>query len=120
MSNFTRFRDITSTPQFVNGTPEERITALLSIASPNDVHLLSQFMEENVKLTRFDRQSSETSVAVFTFKVEKFYCNFSGNLHGGAQATIYDVLTSIMLQAVGNFTHWGNAGVSRNLSVTYV
>lgn len=101
------------TPQFINGTPEERIKAMLSIHAPNDVRFLSQFMADQVKLAKFTRTSPTTCVATYAFKVERFYSNFSNNLHGGAQATIYDILTSITLQSIGTPDFWGNAGVSR-------
>jgi uncharacterized protein (TIGR00369 family) len=116
----TLFRKVSTSPQFVNGTPEDRINALLNLDAPGDVRFLSQFMAKDVKLTQFTRRSPTTSAAIFTFKVDRFYCNFSGNLHGGAQATIYDVLTSIALQAIGTRDFWLNAGVSRSLNVTYL
>lgn len=118
-SQQTSFLKLTSDPKFIGGTPEYRINALLGMSSPDDVRLLSQFLTEDVKLTSYTQTSATTSSAVFSFRVERFYCNFSGNLHGGAQATFYDVLTSIALQAISSAGSWGNAGVSRSLSVTY-
>lgn len=101
-------------------SPEGRINKILSIRTPNDVRFLSQFMEKDVSLKEFKQTSPKTSTAVFRFRVERFYCNASGNLHGGAQATIYDVLTSLAVQAIGTRTFWLNAGVSRNLEVTFL
>lgn len=45
------------------------------------------------------------------------YRNVMENLHGGATATIFDVLTTLPLCLVPS---WGFGGVSRSLSVTYL
>ncbi|CZT21200.1 uncharacterized protein RCC_07062 [Ramularia collo-cygni] len=119
-SQQTLFARLTNDPKFINGSPEDKINALLGMSSPDDVRLLSQFLTEDVKLVSYKQLSPTTSSAVFAFRVERFYCNFSGNLHGGAAATFYDVLTSILLQAIDAPGSWGNAGVSRSLSVTYL
>ncbi|EMC97471.1 hypothetical protein BAUCODRAFT_54865, partial [Baudoinia panamericana UAMH 10762] len=56
----------------------------------------------------------------FAFKVDRYYCNPTNNLHGGAQAAMFDVCTSLAIQAIGSLDNWITGGVSRVLSVTYV
>ncbi|KAM3420475.1 hypothetical protein BST61_g3744 [Cercospora zeina] len=114
------FRAVVNHPDFEEQSPEERINAILAIRCPEDVRLTSQFMEEDVSLVSFTKLSDTTCKAVFKFTVSRFYCNISGNLHGGAQATIYDMLTSFAMQAIGIKGFWSNGGVSRTLECTYV
>ncbi|KAF2479819.1 HotDog domain-containing protein, partial [Neohortaea acidophila] len=56
----------------------------------------------------------------FTFKVARFYCNATGNLHGGASSMIFDLCTSLPVMALGKKDFWLNAGVSRTLIVNYL
>lgn len=72
----------------------------------------------------------------FILNVSHFYANALRNLHGGAASLIFDLLTSVALMGtaggeadseaeVGDEGSelgrlWGNAGVSRTLSVTYL
>ncbi|KAF2765738.1 hypothetical protein EJ03DRAFT_247466, partial [Teratosphaeria nubilosa] len=65
----------------------------------------------------------------FAFKADKFYCNGSGNLHGGAQAMMFDMCTSLAAQSIAaqpdtgisrSLDSWINAGVSRTLTVHYL
>jgi acyl-coenzyme A thioesterase 13 len=119
-SYLDHYRAVTTSADFENASPEDRIQAILAIRTPHDRRLTTQFMEEDVKLLSFTKLSNSTCSAVFTFKVERFYCNISGNLHGGAQALFYDMLTSFAMQAIGVRGFWLNGGVSRTLEVTYL
>jgi acyl-coenzyme A thioesterase PaaI-like protein len=114
-----KFVAVTTHPSFEKATPEERINAIFAIRCPHDPRFLSQFCE-NVKLKQVTRTGPNSSSIVFTFKVDRFYCNVSGNLHGGAQATMYDMLTGMSIQGIGRRDFWLNGGVSRSLSVTYL
>lgn len=115
-----KYRAVITRPDFEKASPEDRIKSMLAIKAPHDQRLFSQFGEEDVKLISFTKLSNSTCSAVFKFKVEKFYCNLSGNLHGGAQALFYDMLTSFAMQGIGASGFWINGGVSRTLDVTYL
>nr|POE85487.1 isoform 2 of acyl-coenzyme a thioesterase 13 [Quercus suber] len=101
-------------------SPTERINAYLSIRNPDDQRFTSNFLENQCKLRSVEVPSPKTAKAVFAFKVDRSLCNASGNLHGGAQATIFDVCTSLAAQAIGRTGFWLNAGVSRVLTVNYL
>lgn len=66
-------------------SPAERINALLKIRETKDKRLTSQFVDQECTLKEITVLSSRTAKATYTFKVSRFYCNGSGNLHGGAQ-----------------------------------
>ena len=120
MADTNAFKEMTGTLDKMS--PEERINAILSLGESEALgkRLTSQFMEQQCKLKSFERLSETTAKATYTFKVERFYCNGSGNLHGGAQSTFYDLCTSLTLQAIGNPGFWINGGVSRVLTVNYL
>ncbi|KAK3622257.1 hypothetical protein LTR56_022305 [Elasticomyces elasticus] len=104
--------------KFETYNPEERIRAVLAIKAPNDQRFSSKFIEEQCSLRDVRVLSDKHSVVTFAFKVDRFYCNGSGNLHGGAQSSIFDMCTSIAMQAIGKKDFWLNGGVTRVLTVT--
>ncbi|KAL4986368.1 HotDog domain-containing protein [Aspergillus falconensis] len=48
------------------------------------------------------------------------HCNHLGNLHGGCAATLFDVLSSMILLGVSRPGFFELGGVSRHLNVTYL
>ena len=54
------------------------------------------------------------SRAVFNFEVTEELCNLGANLHGGAVAMIFDVLTSVTVSPCIREGFWDMGHVSRN------
>ncbi|GAB7356923.1 hypothetical protein MBLNU459_g7773t1 [Dothideomycetes sp. NU459] len=81
-----------------------------------------QTAEDTVPMTVVSAESPTPTTAkvVFSWVIPRFYGNPSGNLHGGAAATIYDILTSVAMAPIGRPGFWVFSGVSRVLSVTYI
>lgn len=100
--------------------PAERINALLTVQEKTDDRFTQPFVKKQVKLKELKVHGPTSATGTFTFKVAGFYCNGSGNLHGGAQSMMYDICSSLVLQSIGNSGSWINAGVSRTLTVTYL
>ncbi|KAK0897824.1 hypothetical protein LTR91_020670 [Friedmanniomyces endolithicus] len=103
--------------KFEDYSPEERIRAVLAIKAPNDQRFSSKFIEEQCQLREVKVLSDKSAIVTFAFKVDVYYCNASGNLHGGAQSSIFDMCTSIALQAIGKKDFWLNGGVTRVITV---
>ncbi|QIW97407.1 hypothetical protein AMS68_002925 [Peltaster fructicola] len=103
--------------------PEDRIMLILRGIQTLDDRFTAEFFDDTFKFVGVTRPKDGTAVVTFSFPVKKFYTNIMGSLHGGAQATIFDAVTTLALQAVaepekGQWLEGG--GVSRTLNVTYL
>lgn len=70
---------------FEQMSPQERIQAVLSVKAPNDQRFISAWAEQQCKVREVKLLSPTRSLVTFSFRVEKWYCNGSGNLHGNIQ-----------------------------------
>lgn len=108
---------------FIGLEPEDRIMLILRGIKTLDDRFTAEFFDDTFAYVGTTKTTTGTQVVTFSFPVKKFYTNIMGSLHGGAQATIFDALTSLALQAVADSTkgQWlEGGGVSRTLNVTYL
>lgn len=106
--------------RFEGLAPAERIKAFLAVHEKEDDRFTQLFVKKQVKLKELKVHGPTSATGTFTFAVAPFYCNGSGNLHGGAQSMMFDICSSLVLQSIGKRDFWLNAGVSRVLTVNYL
>ncbi|KAI7179950.1 hypothetical protein KC343_g8648 [Hortaea werneckii] len=102
---------------FLDLSPEDRIR--MTLTNGGDSHFYSRFLKQ-CKLESVKSLGPKSTIVTFRCKADPYYSNFSGNLHGGMQSAIFDMLTSIAMQAIGKKDFWVNGGVSRVLNVSYL
>jgi len=90
---------------------EQRIRTWIEAEKPESY---SKTVLENIQLEKVNMQDSSI---IFKMKVSPKIANAAGNLHGGAIATIVDMMTTITIVI---FDKHNRAGVSVNLGVSYV
>jgi acyl-coenzyme A thioesterase 13 len=97
---------------------EDRIKALQQeiIASPE----YAGFDVSGLKQCKFISADASTQSSLWEFTVTPDLCNKSGNLHGGAAATLLDTLTSTALLTIAKEGFLDAGHVSRSLNTTYL
>ena len=98
---------------------DDRVKALVARLS-NDDGRRDSFDSAPLREVDFVSASAKSKSTHFSFTVCQSLCNNSGNLHGGATATLFDSLTSSALFTVAKEGYWDIPGVSRTLTVTYL
>lgn len=73
-----------------------------------------------VSATKTSSENGMESQAVFECDVVPGLCNSTGNMHGGAVATLVDNTTTAAQAALAEPDYWQFGGVSRTLNVTYL
>ncbi|KAL6239272.1 hypothetical protein BDW75DRAFT_236712 [Aspergillus navahoensis] len=74
----------------------------------------------SLNLTFHSASLSPQPSIIFELTITPKHCNYLGNLHGGCAATLFDVLSSMILLGVSKPGFFELGGVSRHLNVTYL
>ncbi|KAL4903641.1 hypothetical protein BDW74DRAFT_155886 [Aspergillus multicolor] len=74
----------------------------------------------SLNLTFHSASLTPQPTIAFELTIAPKHCNYLGNLHGGCAATLFDVLSSMILLGVSKPGFFELGGVSRHLNVTYL
>ncbi|KAL4996968.1 HotDog domain-containing protein [Aspergillus recurvatus] len=74
----------------------------------------------SLNLTFYSASLNPQPSIAFELTIAPKHCNYLGNLHGGCAATLFDVLSSMILLGVSKPGFFELGGVSRHLNVTYL
>lgn len=77
-------------------------------------------MKHDLTLLTAERLSPTTATCTFEYNAAEHWTQPNGNTHGGAQATIYDICTTLVLAVINQPGFFGALGVTRSLNVTYL
>jgi acyl-coenzyme A thioesterase 13 len=97
---------------------KERMQALLADLAHDSED--PSFATRTLHGVEFLSACRKTHSARYAFTVEPFFCNKSGNLHGGVASTFFDNLTTLALLTIAKPGYWDTFGVSRNLTMMFL
>ncbi|RMZ87902.1 hypothetical protein DV736_g4870, partial [Chaetothyriales sp. CBS 134916] len=97
-------------------TMEDRVKALQHLVTEKSIHNgPDAVLLKNARLTGVSRGKTTWEI-----DIETHFCNMSGNLHGGAAATILDNLTSTAYVTLSEPGTLNTGTVSRTITMTYL
>ena len=104
-----------------DATPVEKVQAFIAALGTNPDHEGYDKVLFTKHLHLQSATAHPTRSVTFTMTVAPELCNHFQNLHGGAQATLFDVVTSCAIPGtISRPGWWEYPGVSRTLNVTYL
>ena len=99
-------------------TPHERLLGFISLVSNPNYH---GHEAPVFRLLRSIHSTLTPSLIVTArLTIPASFCQGIGSMHGGATATIFDVVTTLPFVLIWRKDFWALMGVSRGLSVTYL
>lgn len=81
---------------------------------------MTPLTQSHLRLLKAEQTSPTTGRVVFELQNPSYWSNWSNNMHGGAQASILDYVTSTALVTIARKDFWYSAGVSRTINMTYL
>ncbi|RMZ76222.1 hypothetical protein DV738_g5051, partial [Chaetothyriales sp. CBS 135597] len=94
-------------------TMEDRVRAMHDLITHKSLH--DSVLLKNARLVGVGRGTTSWEI-----DIETHFCNMTGNLHGGAAATILDNLTSSAFVTLNEAGTLNTGTVSRTITMTYL